>query len=182
MLTKVQMLCTVESDLHIDWLFDAANENQQTVGLIQQCYNKLGTMISEFNDHITSDYGDYTSWVNAQGDNIINDTMEHFAGSKHQEFSDYFARCAWHRKDGVILVPLTLCPVKLECFDKFVGYAVPEEEFDTTHPEEHEGIPPEIFSNVMSLHNQWMRDNKSRFDLFVDGVSKEEALEMIKAL
>ncbi len=182
MLTKIQLSATAECDNVIDYIFSQVNETENTIATIQRCYSEMVPALDGVKSYIVNQYGSYDQFVKKRQAGVI-DTMASLMTSQlHDPFMKMFNRCVWYKNDGKILVPLTFCPEKLEGFDLFVGYAAIEEDFDTEHLETHEGLSKESAVQVMRFYNEWLVKNKSKFDVFIENKTKEEAVEIIKSL
>lgn len=181
MLTKIQLLTTIECYEHINYVFGKIGMTENSMATVEKAYHQLKPMADNVRDTLISDHGSYDEFISGNS-NHIEVLQSLLSAENHSDFNEYFKRIGWYQEEGHILVPLTMCTEKLDAFDLFVGYAVDEAEFDFEHMAEHEGISEENAKTIMSNHNEWLRDNSEIFDLFIDGSTKEEAVELIKNL
>jgi len=181
-MTKIQILTTAENNDVIDEIFGQTGNDLTSQALIQQAYDRLITPINGLKAEIIS-AGGHNEYVEAQGDNLIESINSMMTAEAHAEFTEYFNRISFHTNgDNNVVVPLSFCTEKLEGFDLFVGYAVADDELDPAHLTSHESLTDENAIAVMRMHNQWLRDNQEIFDVFIDGESLEDALEIIRNL
>ena len=181
MLTKIQLLTTIECYEHINWIFSQVGMTDHGDSLVQNSYETLAPLAQTLRSTLLERHGSYDAFI-ANSANPITDLQLLLSPDAHQSFVEHFNQNPWNSSEERVIVPMTICTDKLECFDKFVGYAVPESEFDVDHMAEHEGITIENARKLMLAHNKWLRANKNKFDLFIDGKSKEEVVELIKSL
>lgn len=181
MLTKIQLLTTVECYEHINYIFGQVGMTENSIATVEKSYQQLKPLVDNVRNTLAADYGSYDEF-SSRNINHIEVLQSLLSAENHSDFNEYFKRIGWYQKEGHILVPLTMCTEKLDAFDLFVGYAVDEAEFDFEHVAEHEGVSGETAKTIMSSHNDWLRDNSEIFDLFIDGSTKEEAVELIKNL
>jgi hypothetical protein len=176
MTTKIQLLTTIESSAHYDHIFGQINTTDRAQAEIQRAFNNLGHLRAA----VTEAVSDFDQFIETSND-PIGDLMAVVNAEAHAEFDEYMSRITFYGEPKA-LVPLNILGEKLESFDVFVGYAVAEDDFDIPHVVEHEGISEENAIKLMTKHNEWLRANKDIFDVFIDGATKEEAVEIIESL
>ena len=183
MVTKIQLHVTAEASDTIDELFyKVCNSNEQTLSQIRVAYTAFEDSLNSLKADIASQYTDYATFLSTLGASGVIDHMQTAMDVNfHKPFTDIFANTAWQQTTGHIAAQLSFCTTKLEGFDHFVGVTVSEENIDQ-HLVDHEGISSDESDNFILTYNQWMRDNSDIFDLFLDGVTIDEAVEAIKAL
>lgn len=98
-----------------------------------------------------------------------------------QSYDKLFQALDKFPKDQKIIVACPHKSAKPSNVDLFVGWAVRPEDYGIEHLSEHEQVTDsQVAVNISELHNKWMRDHISNYDLFFDQLSVEQVIGRLR--
>ncbi len=169
---KILVVSTIECTKVKSTIFDALNVREDRIKL-ESCFDKID-LHGRAQSLVGASFDEYISNTESF-EEILNDI---FNIDTYRPFLDEFTA----QNFDVVVVPFSHLLVKPEEFDLIVGYAVPESLYDIDHFSEHEGVNPENAKKLMDAHSNILRSNADNFDVFIDGKTLDEALQIIRAL
>lgn len=188
---KIVLVSTFESELKHD-VYEEFN-SFDTKSKIVEFFNYDNGIVDNFIDELTNNsakypegsavlfsFGNYEEFFKRLilSNNLIPVINELF-DSVYQDIFDGLGQVEFNEP---ALIDITHTTKKPDFCTHFVGWITSEDDSALQHLAEHENIGGEYAQDLINLHNDWLRANKDKFDLFFDGSTKEEVLEALRKL
>lgn len=166
---KILVISTIECAGVNNTIFDYLNNREDRIKM-EACYDKIDlhsiaeeVFVPSFNEYISKT----TSFDSALNEVFNVSTYAPFISEfTSQEFTN-----------TKVFAPISHLLEKPPGIDMIIGYAVPEELFGVDHLQEHESIEESNAKKIMLAHNEILRSNADKFDVFIDGDSLDAAIK-----
>lgn len=171
---KILVISTIECAGVNNTIFDYLNNREDRIKM-EACYDKVdlhavaeAVFLPSFNEYISNT----TSFAPALN--------EVFNVSTYAPFISEFT--AQEFTNDKVFAPVSHLLEKPPGIDMIVAYAVPESLFGVDHLQEHESIEEVNAKKIMLAHNEILRANADKFDIFIDGENLDTAIKMMLEL